>query len=185
MTQSEPRPFPLITTYLRTAAERRQWTLRYQRVVGPSRSEIRLLGGRRRLDILAFNGMKMEFQQAKETVQNTHGKELAHASGVGWVFCAINQHSNADLYVFRQGGSRVGFVWNRAWTLIGECNGTIWLDLGDSPTFGAHVLLEADNFEVDGKRATGTGVLRDAQEFCYWMRDGSPMIPYTWTPRAA
>jgi hypothetical protein len=46
-------------------------------------------GGLRRLDVLAYTGQKIEFQQAKDTVQNTHGKELAHATGVMWVFCVI------------------------------------------------------------------------------------------------
>ncbi|MFF3558238.1 hypothetical protein ACFYXL_33045 [Streptomyces tsukubensis] len=178
--------FPLVSTPLRTSADRKLWTLCYQRVVGPSRSEIRMHNGRRRLDVLARNGQKIEFQQAKETVQNAHGKELSHATGAMWVFCVINQHHNEDLYVYRQGAnSRVGFSWTKAWALIGECNGTVLLDLGYSSPFRAHVLMEVDNFNLHSRRATGTGVLRDAQEFCYWMRDGDPLLPYSWAPRAA
>ncbi|GGK29362.1 hypothetical protein GCM10011583_71610 [Streptomyces camponoticapitis] len=56
------------------------------------------------------------------------------------------------------------------------------LDLGRSEQVGDHVLLEVDHFESQQGRATGTGVLRDAQEFCYWMRDGSPLLPYNWAP---
>ncbi len=176
--------FQLMPTPLSTAEERKLWTLCYQRVVGAWRSEIRMHGGRRRLDVWADDGTKMEFQQAKETLPNTHGKELAHATGIMWVFCVINQHFAGDLWLFRQ-GSRVAFTWSKAWVLIGDCNGRVVLDLGHSPQVGAHVLLEVDSFEVEGRRATGTGVLRDAQEFCYWMRDGNPLLPYTWTPRGA
>jgi hypothetical protein len=179
------KPFDLVTTPMNTADQRRLWTLCYQRVVGAARSEIRMHGGRRRLDALAGDGTKMEFQQSKETLPNTHGKELDHASGVMWVFCGINQHFRGDLAITSRQGARVSFAWTKAWTLIGSCNGRVLLDLGMSPQVGAHVLIEVDHFEVDRRTATGTGVLRDAQEFCHWMRDGHPLLPYSWTPRAA
>ncbi|WP_329595822.1 hypothetical protein OG195_44385 (plasmid) [Streptomyces sp. NBC_01362] len=182
---STPRErFDLITSPMTTANQRKLWTLCYQRVVGPARSEIRMDGGRRRLDIEGFHGEKMEFQQAKESIPNTHGKELSHASGIVWVYCVINQVANGDLYLFRQ-GSCAGFTWNRAWTLIGSCNGRVFLDLGYLPLVADHVLLEVNTFEVDGRRATGSGVLHGAQDFCHWMRDGLLLPPYSWTPRAA
>ncbi|MEU9797089.1 hypothetical protein AB0E27_42220 [Streptomyces sparsogenes] len=153
--------------------------------MGSAFSEIRMHAGRRRLDLQAADGTKIEFQQSKDSVPNTHGKELAHASGLMWVFAAINQHALQDLALTSWQGCRGSFVWTKSWALIGSCNGRVLLDLGHSFQVGNHVLLEVDHFEANGRTATGTGVLRDAQEFCYWMRDGHPLLPYTWTPRAA
>ncbi|MEU5958717.1 hypothetical protein [Streptomyces sp. NPDC047525] len=183
MTTSQP--FALVHTPVHTLQERKQWTLSYQRIVGSTRSEIRTADGRRRLDLLARDGTKCEFQQSKETVPNTHGKELAHASGLLWVFCTINQHDRGDLLLTTRHGARVTFEWKRPWKLIASCNGRVLLDLGRSAQVGDHVLLELDHFAIEPGRATGTGVLRDAQEFCYWMRDGSPLLPYAWASRAA
>ncbi|MFF1420024.1 hypothetical protein [Streptomyces sp. NPDC058280] len=178
-------PFALIRNPVRTAVERRQWTLQYQRVVGSARSEILMHGGSRRLDVLACDGTKCEFQQAKESVPNTHDKELSHASGLMWIFCTINQHARGDLLLTSRQGARATYEWRKPWELIGACNGRVLLDLGHSEQVGDHVLLEIDHFESQKGRATGTGVLRDAQEFCYWMRDGSPLLPYNWAPRRA
>ncbi|MFD7063494.1 hypothetical protein [Streptomyces sp. NPDC059906] len=145
-----------------------------------------MAGGRRRLDLLGADSTRVEFQQAKESVPNTHGKELAHATGLMWVFCVINQHAAGDFFFTSRQGARATFLWKNAWALIGSCNGRVLLDLGLSQQVGDHVLIEIDHFEmVDGRTATGTGTLRGAQEFCYWMRDGHPLPPYSWTPRAA
>ncbi|MEU7154596.1 hypothetical protein AB0B15_42315 [Streptomyces sp. NPDC045456] len=179
------KPFALVRTPMQTPDERRLWTLSYQRVVGSTRSEIRMHRGCRRLDVLACNGTKCEFQQSKDSVPNTHGKELAHASGLMWVFCAINQHAKEDLVLTWRQGARCTYEWKKPWKLIGACNGRVLLDLGYSEQAGDHVLLESDHFEIQQERATGTGVLRDAQEFCYWMRDGRPLLPYAWAPRVA
>ncbi|GGZ22287.1 hypothetical protein GCM10010300_77530 [Streptomyces olivaceoviridis] len=178
-------PFPLVTHPMTTTAERKLWTLCYQRVVGSARSELRSHGGRRRLDVWGRDGTKLEFQQSKDSVPNTHSKELSHATGLMWVFCAINQHFSEDLTITSRQGPRANFSWGRPWKLIAACNAHVVLDLGLSPQIGDHVLLEVDHFELGDGLATGTGVLRDAQQFCHWMRDGHPLPPYSWTPRAA
>ncbi|MFE5713431.1 hypothetical protein ACFQ7J_21775 [Streptomyces sp. NPDC056501] len=144
-----------------------------------------MAGGSRRLDALGHDGTRMEFQQSKETVPNTHSKTLAHAIRLMWIFSAINQHFARDFAFTSRQGARVTFEWTRAWTLIGRCNGRVLLDVGLSYQVGVHVLVELDHFEIHRRTATGTGVLRDAQQFCYWMRDGHPLPPYYWAPRAA
>ncbi|MDQ0904626.1 hypothetical protein QFZ22_000611 [Streptomyces canus] len=179
------RHFPLVTHPMTTAAQRQLWTLSYQRVVGSARSELRSHAGRRRLDVQAADGTKIEFQQSKDSVPNTHSKELSHATGLMWVFSAINQHFTTDLLITSRQGARANFTWTNPWRLIASCNARTMLDLGLSPQIGAHVLLEVDHFELGTGTAFGTAVLRDAQEFCHWMRDGHPLLPYAWTPRAA
>lgn len=179
------RPFPLVMHPMQTTAERKLWSLSYQRIVGSARSEMRSHGGRRRLDVWAADGTKLEFQQSKDSVPNTHSKELSHATGLMWIFCVINQHFAEDLLITSRQGARVNFQWTRPWKLIASCNATVVLDLGLSPQIGVHVLTEVDHFELGNGNASGTGVLRDAQEFCHWMRDGHPLLPYSWTPRAA
>ncbi len=169
----------LVDAPMLTAGQRRSWTLCYQRCVSPARSEVVTHGGRHRVDALALDGTRVEFQLSPDSRWVAAAKERAHAAGVLWLFCAINQHHDGRLRLFRQ-GSGVGFAWARPWMLPAECNGRILLDLGRSAQVGAHVLLEVDSFDADRGQALGTGVLRGAQEFCRWLRNGEMLTPYLW-----
>ncbi|MFD7206278.1 hypothetical protein [Streptomyces sp. NPDC059893] len=96
-----------------------------------------------------------------------------------WVFCAINAHWEGKLRITSVQGARVTFSWKGPWKLAANSYGRVLLDLGQSPQLGAHVLLEIDQFDLHGQDwGSGTAVLRDAQVFCRWMRDGTPLLPY-------
>ncbi|WP_420037756.1 hypothetical protein ACN2WE_40850 [Streptomyces sp. cg28] len=179
MSHATRRVYELVTSPMLNTEQRKLWSLFYQRVVGLAFSEVIVAGGLRRLDILARDGTKVELQQARDSRANADGKSLMHSSGVMWVFCVINQHFKGRFRITSVRGARATFAWNGAWDLVTFCHGRVLLDLGFSPQLGTHVLLEVDQREVDGKgQAYGSGVLRDAQDFCRWMKEGTPLPPY-------
>ncbi|MFD9572689.1 hypothetical protein ACFWBI_22940 [Streptomyces sp. NPDC059982] len=151
----------------------KQWTVAYQRVVGRCWSEHRVQRGMYRIDGLACDGTKCEFQYSTDSKHVVAAKDRAHASGALWVFCAIHAHHENRLKIFP--GATAGFEWERVWGLPTETHGRVLFDLGYSPMYERHVLLERSSFEHEGNKVYGTGTLRDAQDFCHWLKDATPM----------
>ncbi|MDH6110233.1 hypothetical protein P3T36_004835 [Kitasatospora sp. MAP12-15] len=162
---SEPRP-----------ANVSEWHWWWQEAVESDRRHRRY--GDHVPDAVTFDGIVVEFQRSSISAGDIKEREL-HYNGMAWLFDARQAHAEGRLRVaLPDSEAPVPYRWRQAPNYLKQCRRPVFLDLGESSTFGGvHLLYRLPELYA---RGSGLGHLYTAENVRNWMAYGVELTP--WVP---
>ncbi|MEU9398061.1 hypothetical protein AB0D86_49875 [Streptomyces sp. NPDC048324] len=126
-------------------------------------------------DAITALGIFVEIQFSKISSAHIAVRER-HWGNLVWIFDARGPHADGRLrFTPPTSSAPISYAWSRPPQYLSQCHRPIFLDLGDSPQFGLHLLYRLPDLY---DRDSGLGHLYTAESVRQWMRYGTELTPW-------